>query len=178
MIVFDRGRRANGRDDAFLAPAPADLLPLARRLRGCGVRTLVVAVPHAPALLPAALQRGLASLDEGAVAALGFDHLVFMRVAQGPDRSGAAVHALQRLARWLLGQLRWMVPQREQPLRAPEVGRIAALLLVALRTAPAATRILPSEVAWAAARSDAAAVLAAWLAGRPLPQASEPAQRW
>ena len=68
FLVFERERHSNGRDDAFLRPEPADLLPLAQSLRAAGVRRLLVVVPHAPALLPHALKAGFASRDEGAVA--------------------------------------------------------------------------------------------------------------
>jgi hypothetical protein len=67
VIVFERARRNNGRDDAFVRPAPAELPELAQRLHAGGVRRLLVVVPHAPALLPQALKSGLASLDEKAV---------------------------------------------------------------------------------------------------------------
>jgi len=178
VIVFDRTRHANGRDDAFVQPAPASMLALARRLRLAGASTLIVAVPYAPSLLPAALQRGLATLDEGAVAAIGFRQLVFMRVAQVGGENGAAASLPQRLARWMLRQLHWMVPQREQPLRAIDVARLVALLAVGLRGAPPATRVLAPEVAWAAARGNTEAALAAWLAGQPIPEVAAVRQRW
>lgn len=166
FIVFERARHSNGRDDAFLQPAPDDLLPLATALRGAGVRRLLVVVPHAPALLPHALKAGFASQAEGAVAALGFEHLVFLRAAQAgaAESSGSR---LQRFAAWWLGQLALMVPTREQPVRAV---RLAALVVQLARLLPAAapgTRVLPTDVLWQAAQGDAdaaGAVLAGWLA--------------
>ena len=71
VIVFERARRSNGRDEAFMQPEPEQLVELAMQLRAGGVRRLLVVVPHAPALLPQALKAGLATLDEGRVAALG-----------------------------------------------------------------------------------------------------------
>ena len=62
----------NGREAAFWQPPPAELLPLARRLHDIGVRHLLVVMPHVSATPPEALKAGLASLDEQAVAALGF----------------------------------------------------------------------------------------------------------
>ena len=65
-------------------------------------------LPHAPALLPQSLRAGLASLDEQALAALGFEHLVFVRPAQlGRDAASAhtrrpTLAAGHRLARALL----------------------------------------------------------------------------
>ena len=113
VIVFERRRHSNGRDDAFVQPDPSDLLPLARTLHQRGIQRLLVVVPHAPALLPQALSHGLASLDEAAVAALGFEHLTFLRAAQAlPGQAGGA--RLESFAAWWLSQLGWMVPQRHR----------------------------------------------------------------
>lgn len=180
LVVFDRQRHANGRDEAFGRPEPASLPALAARLRAAGVCVLVVVVPHAPGSLPQALQRGLASLDEEAVAALGFSHLVFMRPAQGAPGTAEA-SAPARLARWLLGQLHWMVPQREQPVRSLTVARLAARLAAELPQHAAGTRVLPPQWLWAAAqRPGDAAVARAWLAGQGFEQLDLPAsrQRW
>lgn len=153
FIVFERDRHANGRDDAFVRPRPADLLPLARALRAAGVKRLLVVVPHAPALLPHALKAGFASHDEGAVAALGFEHLVFVRASQ--DRLASNVdRGLQRLARWWLSQLRWMVPQSDQPVRAARLAQLLVLCARQLPAAPAGTRVLPPEVLSQAAVAD------------------------
>jgi hypothetical protein len=138
----------------------------------------VVVVPHAPALLPQALKQGLANLDEGAVAAMGFAQLVFMRMAQAGGAPGPAGRsAPQRLAAWMLSQLRWMVPQREQPVRADTVARVATALAVALPGATPGTRVLPPELLWQAAQQPQAdALVGAWLAGvTPAPDATKPA---
>jgi hypothetical protein len=165
VVVFDRTRLASGREAAFAAPAPGQLPALAARLHAGGVRHLVVAVPHSPSLLPMALQQGLASLDEAAVAALGFAHLSFMRMAQSAVAEPAP-DAPRRLARWMLSQLRWMIPQREQPVRVDTVARVAAALAVHASAAPG-TRVLPAALLWQAAqRRDAAAVVLPWLAGQ------------
>ena len=183
LIVFDRERHANGRDAAFVRPEPADLPAIAQHLFAAGVRCLVVVVPHAPALLPQALKQGLASLDEGAVAALGFEQLVFMRMAQAGDARGAAdakdgPAALHGLATWMLQQLRWMVPQSEQPVRGLTVARVAAALAVQLPATPAGTRVLPPEVLAAAAQfADPTEAVADWLAGQPVRVAASK-QRW
>ncbi len=178
MIVFDRARHANGREAAFGRPAPAELPALAARLRQLGVTALVVVVPHAPGLLPQALKAGLASLDEGAVAALGFRQLVFMRPAQAGVAGDAAASLPTRLARWLLGQLHWMVPQGDQPVRSDTVARVAARLALALPQAAPGTRVLPPELLWAAAQTPASDnVVDDWLAGAA-PAAPLPRQRW
>jgi hypothetical protein len=169
LVVFDRERHANGRDSAFLKPQPADLPVLAGRLRERGVRHLLVVLPHAAASLPEALKRGLASLDEQAVAALDFDHVVLMRSARPPDVQ-AARGALQRVAHGVLAQMRLMVPQREQPVRAPKVAQFAVRVAEALPQSPPGTRVLPPDIVWQAAQGgDPAAWARAWLYGEPLP---------
>jgi hypothetical protein len=169
LVVFDRQRSANGREAAFVKPDPRTLPALAQQLHGSGVRHLIVVVPHTPSLLPMALQQGLASLDEAAVAALGFEQLVFMRMAQN-DRAGEGLDAPRRLARWMLSQLHWMIPQREQPVRAETVARVAAALSLQLADVPHGTRVLPGAVLWQAAQQrDATVAVQAWLDGRLLP---------
>lgn len=179
LVVFDRARHANGRDEAFGRPDPADLPALTSRLLQLGVRTLVVVVPHAPGLLPQALKVGLASLDEGAVAALGFEHLVFMRPAQvgGVDTAPASLPA--RLARGLLAQMHWLVPQREQPVRSSTVARVAARLAAVLPGAAPGARVMPPELLWAAAqRPDDDGVVNAWLRDGRVPDLPGARQRW
>jgi hypothetical protein len=178
VIVFERTRRSNGRDEAFMQPQPQQLAQLATQLRAGGVRRLMVLVPHAPALLPQALRSGLATLDEGCVAALGFEHLVFVRAAQAAAGS-VAVGWGQRLAAGWLSQLAWMVPQREQPVRTLRLAELAVELAWRLPHALPATRVLPPELLWQAAHAaDGGALLSAWLAGEPLPQDRLAAQRW
>jgi hypothetical protein len=180
VVVFARPRHANGREAAFGQPQPEALPALAARLKAIGVTSLVVVVPHAPGLLPQALKAGLASMDEAAVAALGFAHLVFMRSAQAGGLTGGTTDqpAGARLARWLLGQLHWMVPQGDQPVRSDTVARVAAHLALALPRAAPGTRVLPPEVLWAAAQTPASdQVVDDWLAGRPLPLPGA-ARRW
>jgi hypothetical protein len=169
LIVFDRQRGANGREAAFVKPEPQALPALAQQLHGLGVRRLVVVVPHTPSLLPMALQQGLASLDEAAVAALGFEQLVFMRMAQN-DRAAEGLDAPRRLARWMLSQLHWMVPQREQPVRAETVAKVAAAIAVLCADAPHGTRVVPAALLWQAAQQrDAAVLVADWLSTNESP---------
>lgn len=169
LVVFDRERHANGRDAAFARAQPGELPRHAQALLRAGVRCLIVVVPHAPALLPQALKLGLANLDEGAVAALGFTQLVFMRMAQvGAPAAAGQLSAPQRLAAWMLSQLRWMVPQREQAVRVDTVARVAAALAVALPAATPGTRVLPPELLWQAAQgaTPPADLVATWLGGK------------
>ncbi len=188
LLVFDRERHANGREVAFYRPAPADLLALTRQLHAAGVQTLLVVVPHRAALLPVALRAGLASMDEGAVAALGFSQLLFMRTAR-PDavahgaRGGRS--APQRLAGWLLSQLHWLVPQGELPVSSGTVARVAVALALALRVESGSdsggasrTRVLaPEWLALAAQVTDLSPLLAGFLAGEP-PPSTLGTRRW
>jgi hypothetical protein len=147
IVVFDRERRSNGRDDAFEMPGPEQLLPLARLLHAQGTQRLVLLMPHAPAQLPQALAQGLASLDEAALVAMGFEHLVILRAAR-PAGTAPAAQALQRLAQLWLDQLRWMVPTRQQPLRPAALARCVAELVMALPRTPPGTRVVAPEMLW------------------------------
>lgn len=173
LVVFNRARDAFGREAAFSRPLPAALPALADRLHGAGVRYLVVVVPHQAGLLPLALQHGLATLDEAAVAALGFDQLVFMRLPQA-GRGEAAVGGPSplgsRLALWMLGQLHWMVPNSEQAVRLATVAQVGAVLAWQVPWAAKATRVMPSRLLWHAAQQrDARDTVQAWLEGRAWP---------
>lgn len=166
IVVFDRERHANGREQAFWRPQPEGLPALAAALRQRGVRRLVVVMPHAPATLPEALKRGLASLDEQAVAAQGFDQLVIVRSAQGAAGMGGR-HPLQRVGDWVLAQLQLMIPQRDKPVRAVKVARFVAELATLLPQVPDGTRVVPPETVWEAAQSaDVAGIVGDWLHGR------------
>lgn len=162
FVVFERARHSNGRDDAFFQPEPEALPAIAQALLAQGVKRLLVVVPHAPALLPQALRGGFASLAEGDVAALGFEHLVFLRAAQNLAADGSGSR-LQRFAAWWLSQLRLMVPQREQPVRAVTLAAVAVQVALALPQAAPGTRVLPPELLWQAAQGDGSAALATWL---------------
>lgn len=177
LIVFDRARHANGRELAFLRPAPEQLAALATWLRRRGVRALVVVLPHSPSQLPDALKRGLANLDEHAVATLGFEQLVFVRSAQAP----AGAHAeqwLQRLADTMLAQLPIMVASHHQPVRARKVAQFVAALAAGLATSAHATRVAPPALVWQAAQlRDPAPLVQAWLEARDLPAPELPRPR-
>ena len=177
IVVFDRSRHANGRDEAFVRAEPQALPALATRLRQGAVRDLIVVLPHAPALLPEALKRGLAGLDEQAVAALGFEHLVFVRSARHVEPpEGRAL--LQRLAEGMLSQLRLMLPAAQQPVQVNKVAAFVAELAAQLPASPPGTRVVPPEVIWQAARADdQRTTVADWLAGAELPPLDSPRMR-
>lgn len=159
VVLFDPPRLFYDRERALWTPAPQQLPALARWMRSCGVRTLAIVLPHAPGQLPEALKRGLATLDEQAVAALGFERLLILRSARKPAAQREA-HPLARLAHWMLSIFKYMVPSSEQPVRTPKV---AELLAIALRLAPAGIHVAAPELVWQAAQGDMEQVARRWL---------------
>ncbi|SFM98014.1 hypothetical protein [Variovorax sp. OV329] len=159
LVSFDPPRLYHDRERALWTPEPSQLPDIARWLRSCGVRTLAVVQPHAQGRLPEALKRGLASMDEQAVAALGFERLLLVRSAQKPANAPRG-SLPQRLAEWMLSIVRFMVPASEQPVRAAVVAQFVD---AALRLAPPGTHVAAPEVVWQAAQGDVEAVVRAWL---------------
>lgn len=159
VVLFDPPRMFYERERALWTPAPAQLPELAQWLRRSGVGTLAIVLPHAPGRLPDALKRGLASLDEQSVAAQGFERLLILRSAQKPQDVRQA-HPLARLAHWMLGIFRYMVPSSEQPVRA---AKVAELLSAALRIAPPGIHVAAPELVWQAAQQDVTTVARRWL---------------
>lgn len=159
LVLFDPPRLYYQRERALWAPAPEQLPALARWLLACGARTLAVVQPHAQATMPEALKRGLASLDEQAVAALGFDRLLLVRSARKPKDRRLA-HPAERLAAWMLSIVRFMVPASEQPVRA---AKVAELLDVALAIAPPGVHVAAPGTVWQAAQGELRDVAHAWL---------------
>jgi hypothetical protein len=163
VVMFDPPRMYYGRERALWVPAPEQLAALGAWLKHCGVHTLAVVLPHAQGTLPAALQRGLASLDEQALAALGFERLLIVRSAQKPATAKQPT-ALHGLAAWMLGIFSFMVPSSEQPVRA---SKVAELVDLALPLLPLGTWVAAPELVWQAAQGDAAqmrAVVRDWFA--------------
>lgn len=164
VVLFDPPRLFHGRERALWTPQPEQLPALAAWLHACGVRTLAVVQPHAPSSLPQALQRGLASLDEQAVAAVGFERLLIVRSPLKPGAAQAA-SAPRRVAAWMLSSLRYMVPSSEQPVRAV---RVAEFVDQALQLLPPGTWVAPSELVWKSTQGNAAALRALlqhWMQG-------------
>lgn len=159
VVLFDPPRLFYQRERALWTPAPQQLPALARWMHAGGVRTLAIVLPHAPGQLPEALKRGLASLDEQAVAALGFERLLILRSAQKPPDARQA-HVLSRLAHWMLGIFKYMVPSSEQPVRA---AKVAELLAAALGMAPPGIHIAAPDMVWQAAQQDVRTVARRWL---------------
>ena len=159
VVLFDPPRLFYDRERALWTPQPEQLPALARWLRASGVTTLAVVLPHRPGQLPEALQRGLASLDEQAVASLGFERVVFLRCARNelpvPHRPLPS-----RLAHAMLGVLKYMVPPSQQPVRARQV---AELLAIALHQAPPGIHVAAPELVWRAAHGVMPDVARQWL---------------
>lgn len=159
VVLFEPARLFYDRERALWTPRPEQLLPLARWLHASGVRTLAVVLPHAPGRLPDALKRGLASLDEHAIAGLGFDRVLLLRSARKPDPA-QGLSRPQRFAHWMLSVFKYMIPSSEQPVRA---SRVADLLAVALQIAPPGTHVAAPEVIWEAAQGPTEPVARRWL---------------
>jgi hypothetical protein len=160
VVMFDPPRLYNDRERALWTPLPQQLPTLAAWMHAAGVRTLVVVLPHAQMRLPESLKRGLADLDEHAVAALGFERLLIIRSAQKPGDAPAA-HMLARVAGSMLSIFKYMVPSSEQPVRATKVAQFVAL---ALQLAPPGIRVASSETVWRAAQEpDMRSAVGRWL---------------
>ena len=159
IIAFDPPRLYHDRERALWVPEPSDLPELARWLRACGVQTLAIVQPHDQGRLPEALKRGLASLDEQAVVAHGFERVILVRSARKPADAKLA-NPFERVAAWMLSIVRFMVPSSEQPVRA---SKVAELVDIALRIAPPGVHVAAPELVWRAAQGDMHAVARAWL---------------
>src|SRR5688572_28491035 len=159
IVLFDPPRLFYDRERALWTPRPGQLLEVAQWMRRSGAGTLAVVLPHAQGRLPEALKRGLAGLDEQAVAALGFERLLIIRSAQKPSPAPAP-GLLAGLAHWMLSISKYMVPSSEQPVRAAKVAQFVA---VALQLAPPGIHIAAPETVWRAAQGDLQAAVRQWL---------------
>lgn len=159
VVLFDPPRLYYDRERALWTPAPGQLPALGAWLHACGARTLAVVMPHTQGRLPEALKRGLASLDEQAVAAIGFDRVLVLRSPEKP-REQVRPSPPERLARFMLATFRYMIPSSEQPVRAVKV---AQLLSVALHMAPPGIHVAAPELVWRAAQGDLREVARQWL---------------
>jgi len=159
VVLFDPPRLFYDRERALWTPQPQQLPALAQWLRASGVGTLAVVLPHDQGRLPEALKRGLASLDEQAVAALGFERLLILRSARKPGEAAPA-NLFERIARFMFSAFRYMVPSSEQPVRA---AKVAELLAVALAIAPPGIHVAAPETVWRAGQGELRRVAAEWL---------------
>ena len=159
VILFDPPRLFHGRERALWTPRPEQLAELAAWMRRSGVTTLAVVLPHAQGRLPEALKRGLASLEEQAVAALGFERLLMVRSAQ-KRKAPAAQGWLPGVAHWMLSSFKYMVPRSEQPVRA---AKVAEFVTAALQLAPPGIHVAAPQTVWDAAQRDPQVVVRQWL---------------
>lgn len=162
VVMFEPPRLYHDRERALWTPGPEQLLGLARWLRRCGVQTLVVLMPHAEGRLPEALKRGLANLDEQAVAAVGFERLLLVRSARKKEAEKPSGF-LVRTAAWMLSTLSYMIPTTERPIRP---ARLAEFVDAVLQVLPPGTHVAPPELLWQFAQgpgTDTRAALQAWL---------------
>ncbi|HYD75138.1 hypothetical protein [Ramlibacter sp.] len=159
LVLFEPPRLFYDRERALWTPRPEQLPALAQWMRRSGVRTLAVVLPHAQGRLPEALKHGLASLDEQAVAALGFERLLIVRSARKPE-AAAAGGLLPAVAHWMHSVFRYMVPSTEQPVRSVKVAEFVA---AALQAAPPGIHVAAPETVWQAAQGDARDAVRGWL---------------
>ncbi len=81
---------------------------------------------------------------------------------------------LPRVAQFMLGVFKYMVPSAEQPVRA---DKVAELVQYALALAPPGIHIAAPELVWQAAQGDLPGVVARWLRGAGAPvERREPVQ--
>ena len=139
VVMFEPPRMFYARERTIWTPHPSELPDLANWMRASGIRHLVVVLPHQPGLLPAALQHGLANLDEQLVTTLGFERVIFMRMAQ-TDVAVKTGNFGERIANWMLGIGNYMLPANQAPLR---ITQIAKLVEQVLRIAPAGNFVIP-----------------------------------
>ncbi len=166
IVLFDPPRLFYDRERALWTPQPGQLPALARWMRASGVRTLAVVLPHAQGRLPEALKRGLANLDEHAVASAGFERLLIVRSAQ-PAARGRGGGWPAGVARWMLSVFKYMVPSSEQPVRS---AKVAEFVTAALQLAPPGIHVASPETVWRAAQDDVRQAVRQWLAA-PSPAA-------
>jgi hypothetical protein len=167
IVMFDPPRMFYGRERALWTPAPHQLPGLGGWIKRCGVHTMAIVLPHAQGSLPQALKRGLANLDEHAIATLELQRLLIVRTAQKPAAAQQR-NMLHRTASWMLGVSSYMVPRSEQPVRA---GKVAEFVDLALLSLPPGIHVAASELVWQAAQGDAThmrQVIGQWTATRPL----------
>ena len=157
VIMFEPPRMFYERERALWTPAPEQLVDVAQWLHACGASTLAVVLPHAQGSLPESLKRGLANLDEQAIASIGFERLLILRSAEKPT-APRQKNLLEGLAHWMLGIFKFMIPAQEQPVRPTKIAEIVDALL---QTAPHGTCVLSPQEMWELSQCDAAKLLAA-----------------
>ena len=152
FVVLERVGLGGSRDAVFGTPRAEDLLALATRLRGHGVRRLVVLQAHLPGSLPEALRHGFADGVEQGLAALGFEQLLLVRSSREALGPPPGTPWLERLAALWWAQLRWLLPSNERPLRSVALARVVVAAARLLREREGSVFVLPQELASRAAQ--------------------------
>lgn len=163
VVMFEPPRMFYERERALWVPRADQLEALARWMYRCGVRTLVVVMPHAQGQMPAGLQRGFASLSEQTVSALGFERVVWVRSAEKRAPAERPQGLLFRARDLVLSMFSYMVPQSQQPLRTVHV---AHAVLLALQHAPPGVHVLSHEMLRHASQSGMVQAARTWFAAR------------
>ncbi len=138
-------RTPNGRDAAYTAITdPAALRRLATAATARGARRLLILAPLAAWQQVSAAERMLPQAMELELAALAVPTVIVMRptTERGPAASGTR---MQRLVRFYLSQLRFMLPSSTHALRSIEIAR-AALALMAEADAPGLRVVTLDEI--------------------------------
>lgn len=182
LVMFEPPRLFYGRERTLWTPVPGQLPVLARWLKRCGAQTLVVVVPHTSGRLPDALKRGLADLDEQAVASLGFERVLLVRSARKAEGIADA-NFFEKTASWMLSTLKFMIPAAEQPVRPT---KLAEFIDAVLQVLPPGTHVAAPELLWQANQSGGngrragpqdnsmQGVVRSWLAARLNPEQNSP----
>lgn len=163
VVMFEAPRMFYQRERALWVPTAVQLVPLAHWLRRCGVRSLVVVMPHAQGQFPPSLQRGFASLSEQAVSALGFERVVWVRNAEERKPVNPGGGLLLWVRDFMLSAFSYMVPQAQRPLRTAHVAHAVAL---ALQHAPPGVHVITHEMLWHAIRDGLEQTARKWFAQR------------
>jgi hypothetical protein len=163
IMMFEPGNSFYDRENSIWTPDPSQVPALAHWMADCGVRTLVMVLPHQPNRLPLALQHGLASLEEHAIASLAFNTLVILRVADSRPAVAPEGSYGERLAGWLLRNLKYMIPSREMPLRASQLAKVVGQIVQQARQVESGTFVAGQELLSRAVHGNADAIIKAWL---------------
>ena len=160
VVLFDPPRLFYDRERALWTPAPEQLLGVARWMRAQRGRAPWRSCCRMPRAAARSLKRGLADLDEQAVAALGFERLLIVRSAQKPAPRAGAGAACRRLAHWMLSDLQVHGAQQ----RTAGAGRQGGQFVAAgLQLAPPGIHIAAPETGLARGQGDLQAAVRQWL---------------
>lgn len=163
VMMFEPGNSFYDRENSIWTPSPDQVPALARWMAACGVRTLVMVLPHQPNRLPLALQHGLANLEEHAIANLPINTLVILRVADPRPAAAPVGNFGERLAAWIFRNLNYMIPSKEMPLRASQLAKVVGQIVQQAQQVESGTFVAGQELLSQAVKGNADAIIKAWL---------------